>query len=263
MTKPAILCLSGLDPSGGAGLQADLEAIGILGCYGLPIVTCLTVQNTQGVNEFQPVSANIVERQIDCLLDDLKPDMIKVGLLGSVEIFRPLLSLLSRLPDTPVVVDPILKAGGNQRDLASETIQHHLMKDLLPRALLLLPNLGEAQKLSRQREITAIAASFAQAGSQNLLITDIHPNQDKVIHQLFRREEQIAQFEYQRLPHQYHGSGCTLTSSACAFLAKGQPIEIAVANALDFTWQSLYHGMQIGKGQWLPNRFFAQTPSTS
>ena len=263
MSKPLILCYSGLDPTGGAGLQADIEALAALGCLGLPIATCLTVQNTQGVREIHPSPADLVERQIDHLLEDLTPQMIKVGLLGSVEIIGPLLSALSRLPTVPLILDPILSAGGNQRALASDIIQKKIMADLLPRAALLLPNLGEAQQLSTQSAPPAIAAQFAQAGSRDLLITDVHPDQDKVIHLLFREGSQIAQYEYPRLPHQYHGSGCTLTSSACAFLAKGQPMEKALGNALDFTWQSLYHGQPIGKGQWLPNRFYAQASLSS
>ena len=263
MKIPTVLCLSGLDPSGGAGLQADIETLGALHCYALPITTCLTVQNTQGVTQITPVKAALVAQQIQTLLSDICPNYIKVGLLGSTEIFEPLLALLEQQPALPLVVDPILKAGGNQQNLASEMIQQKLMLELLPRALLFLPNASEAQTLSGQQNIDACADVFAQAGSRYLLITDTQPLQDKIVHALFHQGTQIQQYEFERLPHQYHGSGCTLSSSACAFLCKGQNMETALANALHFTWQSLLHGHKIGAGQWLPNRFFAQYPSFS
>ena len=135
---PCVLCLSGLDPTGGAGLSADIEACAALGAHALPVATCLTAQDSHNVRSVTPVDCVDLARQIEVLLDDIKPAAVKIGLLGNADQIALIGPLLDQAA-VPVVCDPVLRAGGG-RELADTALSSALEKILLPRITVLTPN---------------------------------------------------------------------------------------------------------------------------
>jgi len=249
---PKILFIGGHDPSGGAGLQADIETAAVLGCRATSLVTCLTAQNSHDVKSLVPQDAGHFSHQADTLLADIRPDVIKIGLLGDADIASVCADLLQGLK-TPVVLDPVLTAGGGT-DLAGKALLDTIRKRLLPQTTLLTPNRAEARRLAQTDHTQAASQRILELGCQHVLITGADEAEStQVINRLYGNDETID-FPWPLLPHTYHGSGCTLASACACELAHGLPVEQAVHNAQQFTWRSLKHAEQVGGGQWLPNR---------
>src|SRR5882757_8416493 len=144
---PIVLTFAASDPSGGAGMQADLLTLASMGCHPVSVITALTVQDTAGVEAVMPVDADWVSDQARCLLEDMPVDAFKIGVLGSVENIAAIAEILSDYPDVPVVLDPVL-ASGRGDELASDEMMHALTELLLPHTTLLTPNSMEARRLA-------------------------------------------------------------------------------------------------------------------
>lgn len=251
---PIVLCLSGHDPTGGAGLQADIETLGRLGCHAGTVVTALTVQDSRDVARVLPQAPADFLEQARCLVRDLPPAAVKIGLLGSAGVARAVAELLRELPDIPVVLDPVLAAGGGT-PLARADLIEVLHGELLPLASVLTPNIPEAEVLSGEREPKACASALLQMGAGHVLITGTHDEgSGKVINRLFGPEGE-AEWAWARLPHSYHGSGCTLASALAGYLAHGLDMRLACEKAQVFTWEALAAGWRPGKGQYFPRRW--------
>lgn len=249
--KARLLVIAGHDPSGGAGIHADIEAIHALGGFASTLITALTVQNSQSVSGFQMTPIELLRQQADCLLDDMQFDAVKIGMTGNAEVIALIESLLPRLGDIPVVLDPVLAAesGGSLAEgnlLAAS-------KRLLPQVSLITPNLPEAQQLSGETEVTAVGESLLAAGSQAVLVTGTHDATDEVHNHLFQPSGHSRQ-SWPRLDGSFHGSGCTLASAIACLLAQGEPLEAAVARAQDYVYSSLQQAFRPGRGQWIPHR---------
>ncbi len=256
-SPPVVLVFAGADPSGGAGIQASIESIASHGCHAVTIVTAITVQDTDNVHGYAPLDAEIIVDQARTILEDMPVSTIQIGMIGSTEAVEAINSILIDYPDIPVILDPILVAGGGTT-LAETDVLDAIKHLLLPLTTILTPNTIEAYALAAGADtLDACAFSILEYGCDYILITGTHDNTTNVTNSLYSIENSLVRrFEWERLPHQYHGSGCTLSASIAAIIANGiEPIE-AIKQAQEYTWNALSSGHRLGMGQHIPNRFF-------
>lgn len=253
-TRPNVLCLSGHDPSGGAGLQADIEAIAAQGAHAAGVITCLTRQDTRNAYGVTPLDAEEFAAQIEILEADMHFAAFKVGLVGSAAQVEVIAELVHRHPEVPLVVDPVLRAGGGAT-LALDPVAKALGAHLFERALCLTPNAAEAGLLCRGETDPDACGRRLGARTEWVLITGGDRAGDTVVNRLYRGGEPAGQRSYERLPGGYHGSGCTLASALAARLALGDEVPEAMAAAQDYTRDCLQHAFAAGRGQLIPDRF--------
>jgi hydroxymethylpyrimidine/phosphomethylpyrimidine kinase len=251
-TPPLILLIGGHDPSGGAGLQADLETVAAHGCQAITLVTCLTAQDTRNVHKLYPQPAADFRHQLELLLTDINPDMLKIGLLGDARLANALADYLPQL-DLPVVLDPVLAAGGGT-ELASAALLEVMRDRLLPQTRLLTPNRAEARRLSGSTSAETAAQALLRTGCQQVLLTGADEAQDGQVRNSLFDPDRRVDYTWPRLPYTYHGSGCTLASACACQLALGLPAAEAVREAQQFTWDALRRANRPGNGQHIPNR---------
>lgn len=253
---PVVMTLAGHDPVGGAGIQADMEAIASQGCHPVSVITCLTVQDTRNVQRIEPVADYLIEQQAEAVLADMPVAAFKIGLLGSVTVVEAVHRILLQAPDVPVILDPILAAGGGT-SLSSDILVEAIREYLLPLTTLLTPNVPETARLAMHGEtLDEQALSLLDQGCDYVLLTGTHAATKRVENALYGESKRLRSWTWERLPETYHGSGCTLASACATNLAKGMEISKAVAAAQAYTWGSLEAGRKLGRGQWLPNRFY-------
>jgi hydroxymethylpyrimidine/phosphomethylpyrimidine kinase len=250
--KPNILVIAGHDPCGGAGIHADIEAIHSLGGLPATLITGLTVQNTRNVRGFELTGVELLERQAEALLDDMRFAAIKIGMTGSPAIIRFIARLLDQLPGVPVILDPVLaaEAGGS---LGEPSVPEALLEWLFPRASLVTPNLPEAEQLAQTSGVTACGHTLLEHGCPAVLITGTHDSTEAVHNHLFHPGGQ-RQWSWPRLPGSFHGSGCTLASACAALIGHGLPTEEALTQAQDYVHRTLQKAWQAGRGQLIPDR---------
>jgi hydroxymethylpyrimidine/phosphomethylpyrimidine kinase len=253
-SRPVVLCLSGHDPVGGAGLQADIEALLAQQCHAAPAVTALTVQDTVDVSDFRVLDRAWVLAQAEAIIADLPVAAVKLGMLGSVEMVETVLEIMRRLPGVPLVCDPVLRAGGGG-SLGKDEVGYALRERLFPASTIATPNLPEARILAELPEGTADeCAERLLPHIEHLLITGGHGDEHEVHNRLYSRDGSRHDFTCARLPGSYHGSGCTLASALAGRLALGQDVAGAVRSALDYTWRTLRDAEAPGRGQYIPRR---------
>ncbi len=261
-TPPAVLVFAATDPSGGAGLQADVLTLASMGCHPLSVVTAITVQDTTGVEDVMPLDAEWVADQARCILEDVPVAVFKLGVLGSVESIAAIAEIVSDYPEIPLVLDPIL-ASGRGDELASEDMLSALRDLIIPQATIVTPNILEILRIAYDENVEEDNPDLAEAarriletGCEYVLITGTHSNSTQVINTLYGREGVVRSDGWERLAGSYHGSGCTLSSAIEAGLAQGLDIAEAVAEAQEYTWQTLKDGFRLGMGQPIPDRLF-------
>lgn len=253
---PVTLVFAGNDPTGGAGIQADIEAIASMGGQAAPVITALTVQNSQDVMRVEPVDAMLVVEQARAVLEDMPVDAIKIGLLGSVENIEVIHTLLTDYPDIQVVLDPVLASGGGT-SLADEEMDDAIIELLFPLTTILTPNSNEARRLAPEADtLDACAQELLSGGCEFVLITGTHENTETVDNILYGNMRRLETFSWGRLPHSYHGSGCTLASAIAGLMAQGLEPFTAVHEGQEYTWEALKNGYRLGMGQHQPSRFF-------
>lgn len=251
---PTVLIIAGNDPSGGAGLAADIQAVSALGAHPAPVVAAVTVQDTVNVQRVELMSPQLVVAQARAVLDDQPVAAIKLGLLGGAAIGAAVAELLQDWTTIPLVVDPVLVAGGGGALADSALIQIYLER-LFPLAELVTPNALESRRLAPGAgDAAQRAAILLRSGCRHVLVKGADEDTADVHNTLFSADGNRQPFEWPRLPGSYHGSGCTLASAIAALLARGKPMRDAVAEAQQFTWDALRQGWQPGKGQRIPNR---------
>ena len=256
---PIVLAFAASDPSGGAGIQADLLTLSSMGCHPLSVVTALTVQDTLGVEGILAIDSDWVADQARALLEDMPVDAFKVGVLGSVANIAAIAEIVSDYPDIPLVLDPVL-ASGRGDELATDVMAHALRELLLPQTTILTPNSMEARRLADMDDddasLFACATKLVEAGCEYVLVTGTHEATPQVVNTLYGKRGVVREDTWPRLPHSYHGSGCTLASAIAAMLANGLDLPEAVREAQDFTWHALEKAYRPGMGQHLPDRLF-------
>ncbi len=259
-TPPLVLVFAASDPTGGAGLQADLLTLASRGCHPLSAVTAITVQDTSGVERIEPVHCDLVEKQARRLLEEMPVAAFKLGVLGSVRNIEVIARVAADYPDVPLILDPLL-ASGRGDALSSREMVTALCELLVPLTSVLTPNSLEARQLARSGEgeelgLEESARRLLTLGCDYVLITGTHEADAEVVNTLYSTRGVVRTDRWQRLPGSYHGSGCTLASAIAAAVASGVAIPQAVRDAQEFTWQTLCSGFRPGKGQFLPDRFF-------
>ena len=242
---PVVLAFGATDPCGGAGLQADILTIASMGCHPLSVVTAVTVQDTGGVDDVLPIDAEWVSDQARAVLEDMPVAAFKIGLLGSVENIAVIAEVISDYPDIPLVFDPVL-ASGRGDELTNDDMLDALRELLLPQTTILTPNSIEARRIIQDEEndednpdLAECAKRILQLGCEYVLVTGTHEHTPQVINTLYGENGVVRSDSWMRLSGIYHGSGCTLASAIASLLANGLPMNEAVKEAQEFTWQAL------------------------
>jgi len=254
-TVPVTLVFSAHDPTGAAGIQADIESINRNGGRSISILTALTEQNTDKFVSIRPQTASEFRRQAELLLEDIPVHACKTGLAGHPGLISEISRIVKRLHGLPVVVDPILHSGSGTV-LSSTGLIKAYLDDLLPVTTVLTPNRKEALELSGQKNRQDAARYLLEKGCRSVLITGADDSSPSVINTLYLPGQPPIDYRWERLPGTFHGSGCTLASAVAARLALREGIQDAVEKAQTYTWQSLVHGSRLGRSQIHPDRNF-------
>ena len=252
--KPVVLVIAGHDPSGGAGIQADIETIAHAGCHAATVITSLTAQNTKEVADIIPQKAETFQKQIRLIKDDMKISACKIGMIGSIELIDVIEKELSTL-DIPIVLDPVLASSSGQA-FADEKISQRILPSLLPLATVITPNADEIRSLTRIIDLEEAAKKLLLLGAKSVLLTGADEATEDVNNTFYSSESEAIEYQWKRLNGIYHGSGCTLSSRIAALLALGEGLKISIEKAQAYTWSTLEHGLKLGQGQAQPNRFF-------
>ena len=243
-TRPAVLVFAGLDPSGGAGISADIEAIGAQGAHALPIVTALTVQDNNRVHEVAPVDSALIVRQARALIASVAIRAVKIGIPGNRANAEAIAGLIAQLrrdfPGLPVVLDPVLASGLG--DPLSRGNALEALAPLLEVTTVLVPNLPEAQALGA-------------TGCQHVLVTGGHASGAEIINR-WHYAGRVREWGWPRLAGEFHGSGCTLAAAIAGRLALGEPVEEALDRAQRYCAHTLAAAYAIAPGQRIPQRRF-------
>lgn len=251
---PRVLVVAGSDPSGGAGLQADLKTVQALGAYGTSVVTALTVQDTQRVYEVVPVDPWVVERQMATIIDDVGADAIKIGMLArrdTVELVTRVCAGKAR--GIPIVLDPVI-ASSSGHELLEVSGHTALIQRLMPLCALVTPNAPEAELLTgipvrEEAHLHHAADRLLLMGQSAVLITGGHLPGDRVVDLLRTADGLERRFEAPRLPDTPHGTGCALSSAIAAGLAHGYTLESAVERAHTFLHEAIGRAPRPGHGR--------------
>lgn len=247
---PAALTIAGSDPSGGAGLQADLKTFHQFGVYGMSVVTLLTVQNTQSVDAVEPLSADLVRRQIAAVVSDIPPAAVKTGALGNSEIIETV-SAWARGNPAPLVVDPVM-ISKHGAPLLTGDARDALMKALLPSAFLVTPNLHEAAALggievSTVEQMQEAARRIAALGPGAVLVKGGHLSGEAV--DVLFSEGRFEHFTAPRLDSRHtHGTGCTYSAAIAACLSLGHSLSASVGQAKKFITDAIRTAPGLGRG---------------
>ena len=253
--RPVVLSFSGHDPSGGAGIQADIETLVSHKCHACSVITALTEQDSHNVKKLIPQKPQDIIDQANTILGDFSVKVIKIGLIGSNETACAIHSILLQNSHIPVVLDPVLAAGGGT-SLANEQLINSIVEKLLPCTTVITPNSEEARILTQKNDLAECGQALLNKGCNYALITGTHEQSTTVDNQLFQPGNKTETFSWDRLKGSYHGSGCTLASSIAALLAHDLNPFTAISEAQDYTWNALEAAYQAGQGQYNPNRLF-------
>ncbi|HNR31082.1 MAG TPA: bifunctional hydroxymethylpyrimidine kinase/phosphomethylpyrimidine kinase [Candidatus Hydrogenedentes bacterium] len=250
---PRVMTIAGSDSGGGAGIEADLKTFTVLGCYGMAAVTAVTSQNTQGVFGIHEVPPEEVGRQIRVVLEDIGADAVKTGMLASAPIIEAVAAELRRFDTKNVVVDPVMVAKSGDA-LLHETARDALVRRLLPLAIVVTPNVPEAEALSGLRiaseaELRRAAERVHALGPRYVLMKGGHLEGPEAVDYLYdgRTLERFAAPRFDT-PHT-HGTGCTYASAIAAWLARGESVPEAVRRAKDYVTGAIRHHIPIGRGR--------------
>lgn len=255
-SKPVVLIIAGHDPSGAAGIQADIEATFACGVRCASLLTATTVQDTTCFINALPQRPEDFAAQADLLLTDMHFSACKIGLLGNAAIAEIVINLIPRLGGIPIILDPILRTG-TDATVTDGALFDAIRDRLLPICTVITPNAAEARLLAGRETGPEVARQLLTLGAKNVLVTGADEATPSVINTLYQSDGRQTRFEYRRLAGVYHGSGCTLSASLAAYLACGFDLEEATRRAQEFTWLALSAGVRIGRGQLHPDRMQA------
>ncbi len=245
------LTIAGSDPSGGAGIQADLKTFHQFQTYGMSVITLITVQNTKTVEQVKILDPDLVTAQLKCVIDDIQPHAVKTGALGNAEVADALSSKFEKF-NFPLVVDPVLVSKHGKLLLDSDG-EFVLRKQIIPQAYLVTPNLEEASRLS-ERDVTDLksmeqaAITISKLGARNVLIKGGHLIDDAT--DILYHEKQIIKLPSQRIEtRNTHGTGCTYSAAITAMLAKNHKLIDAVQIAKKYVTEAIRQNPELGSGQ--------------
>lgn len=251
---PRILSVAGSDSSGGAGIQADIKTIAMLGGYAMTAITAVTAQNTRGVQAITPMKGEVVAAQIKSCADDIGIDAVKIGMLHDVDIVEHVADALARLPDeVPIVLDPVMIATSGDPLIALDTIAT-LRDTLFPMASLLTPNLPELEHLMGRTlttfdQMSDAAEELSESAGCHVLAKGGHTDDARIIDVLVGPGTRAVAFNHARIETRHtHGTGCTLSSAIATLLGHGQPLEHSVRLARHFVYRAIELAPGFGEG---------------
>ncbi|MBW2962840.1 bifunctional hydroxymethylpyrimidine kinase/phosphomethylpyrimidine kinase [Mesonia aestuariivivens] len=262
-TYPSVLTIAGFDGSGGAGIQADIKTISALGCYATSALTALPVQNTTGVKSIFSIPEKVVGEQIETILEDIKPDAIKIGMVHTSKLVKTITKKLSHSPNLPIVFDPVMVATSGDHLIDKETIEI-IIQELFPIANVITPNLDEAailadMKIENVEEMKIAGKKIMELGCQSVLLKGGHLKTEKLTSLYFLPDGRIESFEFSKYEtNNTHGSGCTLSSAIASYLAQRKSLLKAVSLGQNYIHQAIFYGkdVAIGNGNGPVNHFF-------
>lgn len=254
-----LLTIAGSDSSGGAGIQADLKTFAAHGTFGMSVITAVTAQNTCGVTKVQDIDCDVVKAQIEAVFDDIQVDAVKIGMVSSPEIIQTIATCLRKYAPKIIVVDPVMISKSGYPLLAPEACAT-LIKELLPLATLLTPNIPEAEAISESKiackeDMLPAAKKIIALGVRNVLVKGGHLS-DSADDLLFDGLRETWFIGKHISTKNTHGTGCTLSSSLAANLAKGLPLVEAVRNSKQYVTNAIEHSLSLGKGCGPTHHFF-------
>lgn len=253
------LTIAGSDCSGGAGIQADLKTFAAHGVFGMSVITAVTAQNTMGVTAVQDILPEIIAKQIAAIFEDMGTDSVKVGMVSQPETIFTIASGLRKYEPLLVVVDPVMvsKSGYHLLQPEAESV---LVKELLPLATVVTPNIPEAEVLVRRTiktlaDMEEAARAIHDMGPQNVLMKGGHRTDDAT--DILYDGHRFVRFEAPRVATKNtHGTGCTLSSAVAANLARGMSVEQAVTKAKEYITMAIQHALHFGKGVGPTHHFY-------
>jgi len=246
------LTIAGSDSGGGAGIQADLKTFFALGVYGMSVLTSITAQNTLGVQGIHDLPSEFVGLQIDSVMQDIGADVVKIGMLSNIQIIKIVSKKIKEYKVKNLVIDPVMVAKGGDRLLKGDAVEA-LKQDLIPLAMIVTPNLIEAEVLSGLKiqniiDIKKAAQKIHRLGPKNVLIKGGHLLSNEAIDFLYNGEN-FREFKAERInTKNTHGTGCTLSSAIAAGLAQGKEVEEAVNTAKKYITLAIQNSLDIGHG---------------
>ena len=259
-----VLTIAGSDPSGGAGIQADLKTMSACGCYGMSAITAVVDENTVGVTGVHPVPVDFVRGQIRSVLDDIGADAVKIGMLHSSGLIRAVKETLSNYQVSNIVLDPVMVATSGDKLLQDEAIDC-LKNDLIPYVRVITPNMPEAEillgeKIERQEDLPRVIKGLSCNGKVSVLLKAGHLKEKELTDLFYNAEtDEILELHSRRIDTpNTHGTGCTLSSAVASFLAHGSSLNDAVRQAKNYIDQAIRKGQEyeIGKGHGPVHHFY-------
>lgn len=246
---PNVLSIAGSDPSGGAGIQADLKTFAALGVYGMAVITSLTAQNTRGVAGVADVPPDFVGKQIQAVFADVKVSAVKIGMLSNAKIMIAVAEMLEKHNPPHVILDPVMVASSGDSLIAGDAVEI-LKTRLIPLCDVLTPNIPEAEKLTRKAvlEMDIAAVELYQLGAGAIYLKGGHLKGANATDLLY--SDQISEFfDSQRIETKNtHGTGCTLSSAIAAYLARGMKLREACAAAKAYVTSAIIHADELNVG---------------
>lgn len=257
------MTIAGFDPSGGAGIQADIKTFSALGCFATSVLTALPVQNTKGVKTIYPIPYQAVQEQIEIILDDIFPNAIKIGMVHTSELVATIVETLDKYHKTPIVFDPVMVATSGHKLINEDTIET-IIKRLLPIADIITPNLDEAgilaqMKIETVQNMYAAGEKIKKLGAKNILLKGGHLKTAELTSLFFNEDGKVHEFHFKKYnTNNTHGSGCTLSSAIASYLAQKKSMLEAVTMGQNYVQEAIYQGkdVAIGKGNGPLNHFF-------
>ncbi len=246
-----VLSIAGSDPSSGAGIQIDLKTFQALGAFGMAVPAALTVQNSRGVSGVEPVPSRMLSKQLDALLSDIKPDAIKTGMLLTRQNVDAVAGAVNKFRIKNLVIDPVLRSSSGKMLLQPRAVPS-LKKNLFPRALIVTPNIPEAEIITglpirNERDMDFAAGTILDWGPSYVLIKGGHrsgPATDTLY-----GGKTVLSFSTVRRKGEFHGTGCVLSSAIAVFIAQGYPVEKAVEKAKQLVDNMLKTARPVGKSK--------------
>jgi len=254
-----VLTIAGSDCSGGAGIQADLKTFSAHGVYGMSVITAVTAQNTQGVFAVEDISRHVIAKQIEAIFDDIEVDGVKIGMVSQVQTIEVIAEQLRRYSPQTIVLDPVMvsKSGFH---LLNPLAESTLIKELLPLAMIVTPNIPEAEVMTKMairtlKHMEEAAKAIYQMGAKNVLLKGGHLEKEST--DILYDGQEFSYFSSPRIATKNtHGTGCTLSSAITSNLALGYTLYEAVLRAKEYITIAIQHSLSIGKGVGPTHHFY-------
>ncbi|MBW0176127.1 MAG: bifunctional hydroxymethylpyrimidine kinase/phosphomethylpyrimidine kinase [Candidatus Fonsibacter sp.] len=250
--KSKLLIIAGSDSSGGAGIQADIKTATSLGVYAMTAITAITAQNTTGVKSIVPVSPKEIFNQISFSVQDIKPNSVKIGMLQNVGVIKEVIKAIKKYKLKNIIIDPVMVAKGGHRLISNSSI-NYLRKKLLPYALLVTPNIPEAETLIKKRiqtleDVIKAGKEILKFGPKFVLIKGGHTNKSYIEDVLISKNN-IKIFKNKKIKTKNtHGTGCTLSSAIASFISKNYSMNESCRRSIQYVHKAILLNPKFGRG---------------